>query len=61
MPKKTEKELEELVNDGEIIGFTLDTTEFHHLGYDFDTKSLKALAQFADTEITVVFYYVFIK
>jgi hypothetical protein len=55
MPKKTEKELEELVNDGEIIGFTLDTTEFHHLGYDFDTKSLKALAQFADTEITVVF------
>lgn len=55
MPKKTEEELVELANEGKIVGFTLDTTEFHHAGYNYQAKSLKALSQFADTAIEVVF------
>jgi hypothetical protein len=47
MPKKTDYELEQLVQAGEIAGFTLDTTEFHHAGYNFKSKILKALGQFA--------------
>lgn len=55
MPKKTELELEQLVEAGEIAGFTLDTTEFHHAGYNFQSKLLKALGQFAATDVTLLF------
>lgn len=55
MPKKTEQELKQLAKAGEIVGFTLDTTEFHHAGYDFQSKILKALGQFADTDVTLLF------
>jgi hypothetical protein len=55
MPKKTEQELAQLVHDGEIVGFTLDTTEFHHLGYNYQSKILQALRQFAETDVTLLF------
>lgn len=55
MPKKTEDELKQLVEAGEIAGFTLDTTEFHHLGYNFQSKLLKALGQFTGTDVTLLF------
>lgn len=55
MPKKTEQELKQLVEAGEIAGFTLDTTEFHHAGYNFQSKILKALGQFTDTDVTLLF------
>lgn len=55
MPKKTEAELAALVDDGSIVGFTLDTTEFHHLGYNYESKSLKALEQFEGTDIALIF------
>jgi len=55
MPKKTEQELAQLVHDGEIAGFTLDTTEFHHLGYNYQSKILQALGQFAGTDVTLLF------
>ncbi len=55
MPKKTEQELEQLVAAGEIVGLTLDTTEFHHVGYNFQSKILKALGQFTDTDVTLLF------
>jgi hypothetical protein len=54
MPKMSEQELKQLVEDGGIAGFTLDTTEFHHAGYNFQSKLLKALSQFRDTEITLL-------
>ncbi len=55
MPKKTEQELKQLVEAGEIAGFTLDTTEFHHAGYNFQSKILKALRQFTNTDVTLLF------
>lgn len=55
MPKKTEKEIQQLIESGEIIGFTLDTTEFHHAGYNFQSKILKALSQFKETDVTLLF------
>lgn len=55
MPSKTEQELKELVDSGKIVGFTLDTTEFHHVGYNFDAKLLTALGQFSDTNVTLLF------
>lgn len=55
MPIVTDKELEQMVNDGRIAGFTLDTTEFFHVGYNFQAPSFKALAQFADTDTEVIF------
>lgn len=55
MPKKNEQELKQLVEDGGISGFTLDTTEFHHVGYNFQSKILKALGQFTDTNVTLLF------
>jgi hypothetical protein len=55
MPRKTEQELKHLVKSGEIVGFTLDTTEFHHLGYNFQSKILNALGQFTDTDIVLLF------
>jgi hypothetical protein len=55
MPLLSDAELEKLVDDGRIVGLTLDTTEFFHLGYDFDRKSLQALSQFRTTNIRVVF------
>lgn len=55
MPSKTEQELKELVDSGQVVGFTLDTTEFHHVGYNFQAKLLKALGQFADTNVTLLF------
>ena len=55
MPSKTEQELKELVDSGQVVGFTLDTTEFHHVGYNFDAKLLTSLGQFADTNVTLLF------
>lgn len=55
MPRKTEQELAQLVQNGEIAGFTLDTTEFHHLGYNYRSKILQALAQFAGTNVKLLF------
>jgi len=55
MPKKTEQELAQLVQNGGIAGFTLDTTEFHHLGYNFGSKILQALKQFTETDVKLLF------
>jgi hypothetical protein len=55
MPRKTEQELKDLVEAGEIVGFTIDTTEFHHSHYSFQTRILKALGQFRDTAVTLLF------
>lgn len=55
MPKRTEQELAQLVQDGEIAGFTLDTTEFHHVGYNYQSKILQALGQFVETDVTLLF------
>lgn len=55
MPKKTEQELKQLVETGAIAGFTLDTTEFHRAGYNFQSKILKALGQFTDTDVSLLF------
>lgn len=55
MPNFTQAELEELVEEGSIVGLTLDTTEFFHVGYNFDAPSFKALGQFAGTGITAIF------
>lgn len=55
MPRKNEQELIELVERGEIVGFTLDTTEFHHAGYNFQSRILRALGQFARTDVALVF------
>jgi hypothetical protein len=55
MPKKTEQEIKQLVEAGEIVGFTLDTTEFHHAGYNLQSKILKVLGQFTATAVTLVF------
>lgn len=55
MPKKTEQELAQLVQDGEIAGFTIDTTEFHHLGYNYRSKILRALGQFTGTQVKLLF------
>lgn len=43
------------MHNGEIAGFTIDTTEFHHLGYNFSSKVLLALGQFAGTNVTLLF------
>lgn len=55
MPHITEDELKQMVEAGKIAGFTLDTTEFHHAGYNFQSKILKALGQFTDTNVTLLF------
>lgn len=55
MPNFTQAELEGLVDQDAIVGLTLDTTEFFHVGYNYETPSFKALRQFAGTNITVIF------
>jgi len=55
MPTLTQAELEDLVDQNGIVGLTLDTTEFFHVGYNYETPSFKALGQFAGTNITVIF------
>jgi nucleotide-binding universal stress UspA family protein len=55
MPHMTEDELKQMVEAGKIVGFTLDTTEFHHAGYNFQSKILKALGQFSHTNVTLLF------
>lgn len=55
MPNVTQAELEALVDRNEIVGLTLDTTEFFHVGYNYETPSFKALGQFAGTPITIIF------
>lgn len=55
MPNFTQAELEDLVDQDGIVGLTLDTTEFFHVGYNYETPSFKALGQFAGTNITVIF------
>lgn len=55
MPRKTEEEIVDLIDAGQVIGFTLDTTEFHHLGYNFQSKSLLAVGQFKRTNIKAIF------
>lgn len=50
----TEEEIAQLVADDRIVGFTVDTTEFHHAGYRFDSKSLLGLGQFKGTPIPAV-------
>lgn len=54
MPILAPNDLQQLVTDDKIVGFTLDTTEFFHVGYNFAAKSLQALAQFQQTEISVI-------
>ena len=54
MPNFTEAELEDLVDQDAIVGLTLDTTEFFHVGYNYDAPSFKALGQFAGTGITAI-------
>jgi hypothetical protein len=60
MPAVTEQELQELVDAGRISGITLDTTEFHHFNYHFESKGLAALGQFNGTDISVLFSEVII-
>lgn len=55
MPIFSQSELEELVDKDAIVGLTLDTTEFFHVGYNFESPSFKALGQFAGTGITAIF------
>lgn len=54
MPKVTDTELQELVDDGTITAITIDTTEFHHFGYHLEARSLVSLEQFKATNIKVV-------
>lgn len=55
MPKFTETELAALVDQEQIVGLTLDTTEFFHVGYDYEKPSFKALGQFAGSNTAVIF------
>jgi len=55
MPNFTQEQIEGLVDTGKIIGLTLDTTEFFHVGYNYEAPSFKALAQFDGGEIKVIF------
>jgi len=55
MPTFTQAELEELVDQNGIVGLTLDTTEFFHVGYNYEAPSFKALGQFASTGIIAIF------
>lgn len=55
MPTVTQDEFEQLVIAGQIVGFTLDTTEFFHVGYNYQAPSFKALGQFVGRATDVIF------